>query len=55
MSKSNTLVPQTIGEEESGGYLDPVKLEAFIKKKFPGREYKILVELPHEILIAVLC
>ncbi|KAH0559803.1 hypothetical protein GP486_003679 [Trichoglossum hirsutum] len=32
---------QTISDEQSGGYLDPVKLENYIRKNFPGQEYKV--------------
>ncbi|KAI9766198.1 MAG: hypothetical protein M1839_005014 [Geoglossum umbratile] len=32
---------QTISEEQSGCYIDPARLEAFIKETFPGQKYKI--------------
>ena len=39
-------VTQTIGEDEEAGYIDPAKLEAFLKKKFPNQEIEITVEAP---------
>ena len=37
-------VTQTIGEDEAG-YIIPAKLEAFLKKKFPGKEKEIEISV----------
>jgi hypothetical protein len=39
------LVTQTIGEDVAG-YINPAKLEAFLKKKFPNQEIRITVKTP---------